>query len=50
MQVSSHVEATPVSVAVFPKGLFFSDFGPQSDFLEQIGPRKVRFCTEKSDF
>ena len=27
--------------AVFPKGPIFSDFGPLSDFLEQIGPRKV---------
>ena len=36
--------------AVFPQGPIFSDFGPQSDFLEQIGPRKVRFCAQKSDF
>ena len=29
--------------AVFPQGPIFSDFNPNSDFLEQTGLRKVRF-------
>ena len=40
----------PKYLQSLPKGLIFSDFGPQSDFLEQIGLRKVRFWAQKSDF
>ena len=35
---------------MFQQGQIFSDFGSQSDFLEQIGLRKVRFWAQKSDF
>ena len=38
------------TLPVFPQGPILSDFGSKSDFLEQIGPRKVRFCTQKSNF
>ena len=33
-----------------PTSSYFLGLGPKSDFLEHIGPRKVRLCTQKSDF
>ena len=36
--------------AGFPQDSICSDFGPQTDFLQQIGLIKVQFCTQKSWF
>ena len=33
-----------------PTSSYFLGLGPKSDFLEQMGLRKVRLCTQKSDF
>ena len=36
--------------AVFPFGLFFPDFGSDSDFFQEIGLEMVQIYTPKSSF